>query len=242
MDVGYFIFNYQWIIFLTLLIKALKEKECLSTQWDNMNRVFISSTFLQRKSAHKARESNPLRYAILQTFCRHRKEFNSTIIYLFRFRKEQINILQLCRLSRFYLKFSSCRQVVRFLQRGDSWNIRDFKQRRKLAFPSFYMSWRHQICLAKFLNLFTSFCGHRTAQRECARTGLSSRARCHPYTTGVPNSFRIVMWVLLRPARTNQWKCCKTGPTVFRPYPRRLESLTVCRCRYKGSTFLISVI
>ena len=28
-----------------------------------------------------------------------------------------------------------------------------------------------------------------------------------------------------------------TGPTVFRPYPRRLESLTVWRCHYKGSTF-----
>ena len=25
--------------------------------------------------------------------------------------------------------------------------------------------------------------------------------------------------------------------TVFRPYPRRLESLTVCRCHYEGSTF-----
>ena len=169
MDVGYFIFNYQWIIFLTLLIKALKEKECLSTQWDNMNRVFISSTFLQRKSAHKACESkrllrdmereycSPLRYTILQTYCRHTKEFNSTIIYLFRFRNEQINILQLCRLSRFYLKFSSCRQVVRFLQRSDSWNIRDFKQRRKLAFLSFYMSWRHQISLAKFLIYLPAF-------------------------------------------------------------------------------------
>ena len=98
--------------------------------------------------------------------------------------------------------------------------------------------------------LFTSFSGHNPAQRECARTGLRSYARCHPYpipqpvkvshTTGVydPFSFRIVMWVLLRLTRTNQWKCCETGPTVFRPYPRRLESLTICRCHYKGSTFL----
>ena len=71
-----------------------------------------------------------------------------------------------------------------------------------------------------FIYLFTSFSGHRPAQRECARTGLRSHARCHPYpipqpvkvghTTGVydPYSFRKVMWVLLRPTRTKQGKCC----------------------------------
>ena len=72
--------------------------------------------------------------------------------------------------------------------------------------------------------LFTSFSAHRPAQRECARTGLRSHVRCHPcpipqpvkvgHTTGVydPYSFRIVMWVLLRSTRTNQWECCETGP------------------------------
>ena len=29
----------------------------------------------------------------------------------------------------------------------------------------------------------------------------------------------------------------ETGPMIFRPYPRRLECLTICRCKYKGSTF-----
>ena len=35
------------------------------------------------------------------------------------------------------------------------------------------------------------------------------------HTTAVyaPYSFRIVMWFLLRPTRTNQWKCCGTRPT-----------------------------
>ena len=30
---------------------------------------------------------------------------------------------------------------------------------------------------------------------------------------------------------------CETGPPAYRLYPRRLESLTICGCKYKGSTF-----
>ena len=35
---------------------------------------------------------------------------------------------------------------------------------------------------------------------------------------------------------------CETEPPVYRPYPRRLESLTICRWNYKGSTFLVSYL
>ena len=34
-----------------------------------------------------------------------------------------------------------------------------------------------------------------------------------------------------------KWKFCETGPMVYCPYPRRLESLTIHRCHCKGSTF-----
>ena len=73
-----------------------------------------------------------------------------------------------------------------------------------------------------------------------AQTGELARRRVKVgHTTGVyvPYSFRTVVWVLLRPTRTDHWKCCETGPTSFRPYPRRLESLTIYRCHYKCSTF-----
>jgi len=76
-------------------------------------------------------------------------------------------------------------------------------------------------------------------QFKCVLTDNPPIPRYVGHTAGVyvPYSFRTVVWVLLRPTRTNQWKCCETGPTVFRPYLRIIESLTVYRCHCKGSTF-----
>ena len=77
-----------------------------------------------------------------------------------------------------------------------------------------------------------------------------SHARYHPYPIPQPlevghttevfvlyvYSFRTVVLVLLSPTWTD-WKGCETGPTVFGPYRRRVQSLTICRFHYKGSTF-----
>ena len=50
----------------------------------------------------------------------------------------------------------------------------------------------------------------------------------------VPYSLREVRGF---PLLTNTEKMQETGPTVYRPYPSRLERLTICRCHCKGSTF-----
>ena len=50
----------------------------------------------------------------------------------------------------------------------------------------------------------------------------------------VPYTFRTMVWGLLRPPSEN---FCRTGPTVFRSFPKRLDGLTVLRFHYKSSTF-----
>ena len=44
------------------------------------------------------------------------------------------------------------------------------------------------------------------------------------------------------PQEPDKWKYCKMGPTVFRPYPRRLENLTVLQMSLQMQHFLLSYL
>ena len=57
-----------------------------------------------------------------------------------------------------------------------------------------------------------------------------------------PTLIRIVRGFFNVPQNYQHSRNCETGPPVYRPYPRRLESLTICRSNYKGSTFLLSYL
>ena len=48
---------------------------------------------------------------------------------------------------------------------------------------------------------------------------------------------RNLMWLIKNKTNDELFLRPLQEPTVYRPYPRKLESLTICKCHYKGSIF-----
>ena len=94
-----------------------------------------------------------------------------------------------------------------------------------------------------FFFLFIAFywAGFTIAQRERAQEDFNvpyEGAPPHPppicirktaTAPGSPYSFRIVRGFFYVPQNYQHSRNCETGPPAYRPYPRRLESLTICR-------------
>ena len=105
-----------------------------------------------------------------------------------------------------------------------------------------------------YLYLYFYWAGFTVAQRERAQEDFNvpyEGAPPHPphicirktaTAPGSPYSFRIVRGFFYVPQNYQHSRNCETGPPAYRPYPRRLESLTICRWNYKGSTFLLSYL
>jgi len=96
---------------------------------------------------------------------------------------------------------------------------------------------------------------HSHSHSHCSWTILSKGERCVRFIlckaqpvrqgqTTTPGTtchthFDKCVGSLTSPASHVTLKMLEKGPTVYSPYPRRLEHLTICRCNYmyKGSTF-----
>ena len=66
---------------------------------------------------------------------------------------------------------------------------------------------------------------------------VKDRRPDHNTRNYVPHSCEQCVGSLTTSHKVIMNKGCETGPTIYRPYPRRLDSLTICRYHYKGSTF-----
>ena len=94
-----------------------------------------------------------------------------------------------------------------------------------------------------FIYLFIAFywAGFTIAQRERAQEDFNVPYEGAPphappicirktaIAPGSPYSFRIVRGFFYVPQNYQHSRNCETGPPAYRPYPRRLESLTICR-------------
>ena len=114
--------------------------------------------------------------------------------------------------------------------------------------------WKMTIYTLRHTYIFTLFTGsHYDTWRRIMRLFgpiLRSLLTDNPHSPGkvtlatlpLPTSLTLFeQWCgfFYVPHEPDQWKCCEPRPTAFRPYQRRLESLTVCITRQH---FLLSFL
>ena len=99
--------------------------------------------------------------------------------------------------------------------------------------PVWLLAFKKTICLITS----TIWCEHTAEQGSLQITYPAQERMATPQGSTSPTLFEQWCGFFYVPQELDKWKCCGTGPTVFRPYPRRLEILIVCTCHCKGSTF-----
>ena len=93
-----------------------------------------------------------------------------------------------------------------------------------------------------WLNMVTQHAGdEKGLTSQLISTSSLSTQSLKGYTTP-PGSMHATLYkqhcgFFYVPQESEEWKSCETGRMVFRPYSRRLECLTFCRCHCRGSTF-----
>ena len=142
--------------------------------------------------------------------------------------------------GQFSLRVYDCRQSV-------CWSHCHCHHLHSAALPWWCGMWTHEknALTLTFID-FATVNQHRGRRwnRTCVSIDIISfithpaheRLTTTPGTT-CPTLFDKCVGSLTSPANHVTLKMQETGPTVYSPYPRRLECLTICRYNYKGSPF-----
>ena len=98
------------------------------------------------------------------------------------------------------------------------------------------IEWDCQLVKAPLVATISSYYDLTHPPNYVWNVGWNLRQTTRPGTT-CPTLYDKCLGSLTSSANHVTLKMQETGPTVYSPYPRWLQSLTVCWCNYKGNTF-----
>ena len=93
------------------------------------------------------------------------------------------------------------------------------------------------VYLLRFANSWQGHCNRMSRQLLWAHNSSSPHKRWTTTQRTMSPTLNIQCVGSSTSHRIYVGKSCEKQPTIYHPYPRRLENITVCRCPYKGSTF-----